>query len=180
VAVALVASLGLYLLTRQLQGMLPLPAEDAQLLVEWSPLPYAFSYCLGICAYKIRKPRGDAAIAAVLAAAALFALWPVDLMDRYVFVSFATFALVSMGSGRSAICRVLFTNKAVLFLGAISYGLYLAHFPLKMMMGLEGRHDVLAFLLIVAAATVASTITYYAVERPVRRLAGRWPALVRA
>jgi peptidoglycan/LPS O-acetylase OafA/YrhL len=169
-SVAISVSLLLYCATKLLPPLLPLPLSEAALAIHWSPLPYVFSYCLGISAFKLRRPLGDWGIACLLIGALVCALLSWRWLDQFVIVSVATFLLICGGSQASSLCRVLFTTKPVLFLGAISYGVYLSHFPLRDLLGLKDL-GLTGFLLLSAAAIGASTITYYLVEEPFRRLA---------
>ena len=66
--------------------------------------------------------------------------------------------------------QALFANKPILFLGGISYGVYLSHVPLialfgKLEMPFMGN-PMLKFLFVGICATAVSTVTYYLIERP--------------
>jgi peptidoglycan/LPS O-acetylase OafA/YrhL len=66
------------------------------------------------------------------------------------------------------------------FVGRISYGMYLWHFPLDIALDAArtGVHGTPLFLVRTAVTVAVSTVSYYALERPVRRAAR--PALTRA
>jgi peptidoglycan/LPS O-acetylase OafA/YrhL len=80
----------------------------------------------------------------------------------------------------SGLTRVLFENAPVVWLGTISYSIYLWHYPVSKFVALElggATMPRVQFGLFAFAATVAvSAISYYAVERPfMRRGAGGSP-----
>lgn len=60
---------------------------------------------------------------------AIFSLNP-ESEFTYLFFSILTFVLILCGSDSSQFFRWLFANKIVMFLGMISYGIYLCHVPL--------------------------------------------------
>jgi peptidoglycan/LPS O-acetylase OafA/YrhL len=70
----------------------------------------------------------------------------------------------------SRITRVLFENRAMVFLGTVSYSIYLWHYPVSELvakqLGLASTGRV-TFALAAFAATVAvASLSYYAIERP--------------
>jgi len=141
----------------------------------YSPLRYAFLFALGMSAYLIRSwypPQADRySDGAVLAAAAIIAshvLW--DFSSPYLAAGLATWVIVAMGQGGSLLVRMLFSNRPAIFVGTVSYSVYLLH---VLVLGHVREYVAAPFLVFVfaAAASVAvSCITYLAVERPSVRL----------
>jgi len=100
--------------------------------------------------------------------------------SKLVYVWYVTtcafLALVILAIALSSrITRALFENRAMVFLGTVSYSIYLWHYPVselvarQMNLPATGR---IGFALAAFAATVAvSAVSYYAVERPFMRRA---------
>lgn len=86
--------------------------------------------------------------------------------DEFVFISALTFVLILFGSQKSVLFRVLFTSRPVVYLGAISYGVYLCHVSLIGLVAPYASNLTQQFLLLAAAATAVSTVTYYLIEKP--------------
>ena len=88
----------------------------------------------------------------------------------------AALALIAVGP-RAVVNRYLLGNPLMVFIGLISYPLYLWHWPLivfsRLVESVEFSHPWRA----VAIAAVLSVMTYYFLERPMRRKSG--PALPR-
>ena len=102
-------------------------------------------------------------------------------------------AILILGvSGPGPGVRTLFSNRLVLWLGEISYSIYVVHFPVVLILrhGSERmpHHNLLdspsarigMFLVSLAMTVIAATIFYYVVENPTRRYlrnaAGRYGA----
>lgn len=90
--------------------------------------------------------------------------------DEFIFISMLTFVLILFGSSKSILLRLVLENKVILFLGTISYGVYLSHLPLielSAKLGITFMGNVtLKFFVIAIAATAVSTLTYYLIEQP--------------
>ncbi|NWE49438.1 acyltransferase family protein [Pseudomonas gingeri] len=159
---------------------LPIPADDAALFVYWSPVPFLFSFCLGIAAYRARglfSQSGRLGNLVFLVGTLLLVVYPFEL-DRmnnffrsdFFFMSYLTFAMIVFGTSKSFLFRVVLTNRAVLFYGTISYGVYLCHMPImtllqKVFPEIAGS-EFLYFIVVVLACSTVSLLTYYAIERP--------------
>jgi len=85
-----------------------------------------------------------------------------------VAVAVVLFAIVTAQSGSLARCLA---NPPFVFLGKISYGLYLWHFPLFSLMDAERMHLYGLPLLAArfAATLVVATASFYLVEQPIRQ-----------
>lgn len=161
--------------------MLTVPTQDAALAMHWSPIPYVFGFCLGIVAFRLRESGtyfarwGNVALIAAMITfvLAIYSLNPAS-KSTYVFFSILTFVLILFGSDNSQFFRWLFTNKIVVYLGTISYGIYLCHPPLLTMLvrlnlvSADGTGR--TFLILSACAISVSTLTYFLVERPCQLL----------
>ena len=80
------------------------------------------------------------------------------------------------GDRREGWLRRILGSRPLRYLGAVSYGVYLWHFPLldDLSPGLE-RHGELVTGLVLAAVTIAvASLSLFLVERPAQRLARRW------
>lgn len=66
--------------------------------------------------------------------------------------------------------------RPIVWLGTISYGIYLWHQPLldKLAPHLMNDGELFTGVIVAAATIVVATLSYYVVERPVQRLAARW------
>jgi len=84
----------------------------------------------------------------------------------------ASVVLAIVASGPSA--RLVFENRAALFLGTISYSIYLWHFPIVIwvagLVDLPALGLVRGVLLVTPLVVVASAVSYFVVERPFLRL----------
>lgn len=85
------------------------------------------------------------------------------------FVAMVILAIVISGPAT----RLVFENRVAMFLGTVSYSIYLWHFPIaKWTAGLVDLPSLglgAALLLLAPIVIVASTLSYYAVERPFLR-----------
>jgi peptidoglycan/LPS O-acetylase OafA/YrhL len=151
--------------------------KNAVIAMHWSPIPYVFGFCLGVVAFRLRESsallteRASIILIAVAIMFIVFVLSP-DYKLAYIFFSIATFVLISTGSSNSQLYCWLFTNKIVMFLGTISYGIYLCHLPLMTILIrfnlLSPERPGWSFLILSACVILVSTLTYYLIERPCR------------
>lgn len=141
------------------------------LALHWSPLPYLASYCFGVLAYKLRKHpsglAGDMAIISAVALLILYAAKPHWFVDELLFISAITFAVILFGSERSVLTNAMLNNKPAIFLGTISYGIYLSHMPIIQLLGTS-------FAATALLAIAVSTLTLYLIERPGMALGRRF------
>ncbi|NTU77053.1 MAG: acyltransferase [Alphaproteobacteria bacterium] len=191
IGLCLVVSLSAYIAADMYATSLGVEGTKLSLAFHWSPVPYFFSYCLGVAAFRLRaifvgrRRTGNLAFAFVALWLAAFVVAPLEVnawfYDEFVLISFLTFVLIVYGSPQSDLFRWVFTPRPVLFLGTISYGIYLSH---VLVLGrlIKGGFSFLAnpplkFFVLALAATAVSTVMFYVLERPGQAL-GR--ALARA
>jgi peptidoglycan/LPS O-acetylase OafA/YrhL len=125
------------------------------------------------------RPWHDARLALVSAALFIFAIVgeTVGWFGRELSMPLATLAmpgiLLHLAYGHGRMVRLL-SGKMLVYLGVISYGLYLWHYPilyvLRMFNGLpESMIAIIALVLTVAIAALSDRL----IERPAKRLRGR-------
>lgn len=89
----------------------------------------------------------------------------------------ATFLLIGSGvhSGQKSVVKNILSSRPMVYLGLISYPLYLWHWPLLSFSRIlnSGEVSVAVRLMLVALSFLLSVITFHFVERPVRRLPRR-------
>jgi peptidoglycan/LPS O-acetylase OafA/YrhL len=95
--------------------------------------------------------------------------WPNPWAFPYYLVIVGLFFVSAMWARP----RVL-TNRVALFAGKISFSFYLLHFAvLKNMQGLLPTHPVRGIALAAIITTVLATLSFYAIEKPARRMLRR-------
>ncbi len=180
-AALLVSTFALYKGAEWGMNYLPGDADQKAIAFHWSPIPYAFCFSLGIAAYRLRKAWLPSPILANLALIAFIGLlavyvwrpWYVTgaVIDQLLLVAVLAFGLVAFGTGTSQIFAAVFNNRVSQYLGLISYGIYLSHYPLfRWIVEPNIENPIAKFGLTAALAIIASTATYFAIEKPFSRL----------
>ena len=138
----------------------------------WLPTHYGYYFVLGIIAHKFRAevrqawPRLSASLVyggiAIFLAVCLFRFGNPPTM-----IALATFLIICGFAPSHHLNRVL-ANRCMLFLGTVSYGLYLVHFPIIYVfdsVSVESQGFV-GFIAVFLTAIVVSVILFHLVERP--------------
>lgn len=166
-----------------IRRLLPLSAEDSAYALHWSPFPHATGFVMGIAAYRVRQWRHFSAAAgtvAVLIVPVSILAWsclagPPSRTVTYLFFTGLSFGLIVFGEQGSRVFRRVFCNRGVLFIGTVSYGIYLSHMPLLRLLPHQQLshdfHPFVAFALLTTCSLAVSALTYLAIERPFGRLA---------
>jgi peptidoglycan/LPS O-acetylase OafA/YrhL len=120
-----------------------------------------------------RLSRGAAGIAAVMFAGLLFlgsSALTVGPITRGVLAAIAAATLiVSLENAEAGLVKRGLSSGAVSYLGRISYGTYLWHWPVIVVIGYSRDLSPLAlFVIATPTATGLAAFSYYAIERPVR------------
>jgi peptidoglycan/LPS O-acetylase OafA/YrhL len=130
--------------------------------------------------YLKRDALAALAIVATDAIAVLFLLIllaaSLGMTTRHVTLLLFPFLILGLTDGGSITARLL-ASRPVHFLGLISYSIYLLHFPISDILILRfpvlDAVDGLRLCLTIAVTLVVSTLSYYLIEAPARRLLRR-------
>ncbi|WP_162055314.1 acyltransferase family protein [Pontibacter pamirensis] len=101
------------------------------------------------------------------------------LLSLFAIASASIFLLVLQFEKRQGLIHTLLTNKLISFIGMISYGLYLYHFPIFYFFGitqkqLQGEAVSLgSFILPLLLVFLIPVVSYYVVEKPLLKLKDR-------
>jgi len=160
--------------------LLPLPSEEAQLAVHFSPFPYGFCFVLGLLAFRVRPIvgsssfQGNVAFLCVSLACLIYIVLPSTILgffdNEVVLISMLTFVIILYGNNKSFFYNFLFNNKSVQFLGVISYGIYLAH--LQVMYFANKINHIFFntstgnFIITLFLTSIISALTYRLIEKP--------------
>lgn len=169
----------IYKISQSYPGLLPVSPGKAALAMHWSPIPYLFSFVLGVAAYKIRsKVIVSTWLAdAVLAASILFVIFHInapDFVNRFfsgeiVFVSVLAALVITFGTDKSLIFKAIFCNGVSQLLGVVSYGIYLSHLPImRLLISLDVysiNHPVGRFVMVAGSSVFVSMFTYLIIEK---------------
>jgi peptidoglycan/LPS O-acetylase OafA/YrhL len=131
--------------------------------------------------WKLQSLAGLASLAFLIAVAVFAAHWPVLDISAPLFVSLATAVLIVCVQRPSAVTSALSTSS-VRYVGKISYGLYLYHYPI-FRLG-EGWNFHAPFHLyavsLLALSLAAAALSYEFVEKPILSLKSRFASVGRS
>ncbi len=148
---------------------------------KWFPIGYGHLFLVGAASYYLRERFQSVTNPAmkiwILAAVGLFFLaLLVDFSGRSEIIAICTAILiVCVTPARASLLTKLLTTKPMLFLGTISYSIYLIHAVVIHILidaALLPASGVYTFLVVYGVTVLLSTATYLAVERPTNH-AGR-------
>lgn len=180
-AIAVVLSYLSYELAIKYPNMLDVPAQDAVMAMYWSPVPYIFGFFLGIAAFRLRESGQKLLQWNRLLFIATFITF-ILVINRlnfksdptYIYFSIITFILILFGSDRNLLFRWIFANKIAVFIGSISYGIYLCHLTLLSLLIrfciVSNDGSMKTFLILSSSAISVSAVSYYLIERPSQSL----------
>ena len=176
------------------------PSLPAEPLIYRGSMFRAFSLGLGaLCAYHEDRLRDRSWLAVALASCSLIVgcLGVYVIHDGMLFrwhslirmVSYAMFSVAVVGitimqsHSRFPLLTVL-RSGPMRFVGRISYGLYLYHFPIYHVFGLvgqggDGTANAPAVVLAVATTFGVATTSYFAIEKPLLKLKDRYRSNVK-
>jgi peptidoglycan/LPS O-acetylase OafA/YrhL len=145
-------------------------------IVHWSPVQYILGFGLGVIAFRLREfsngfaKFGSTALMVLLGSFFIYLWIPISIMHMlsYLYFSAVAFVLILFGSRANLYFRTVFANPIILFLGTLSYGIYLCHIILLGIMTKFFTWDNLfiKFSFVLLAAIVVSTLTYFTIEKP--------------
>lgn len=151
-----------------------LEIENLDLALSWSPIPYVFCYALGVIAFRLRSQiQSSVAFAngALMASAVivLFGLLQPNIFMGGVFTtSILTAAIIVFGTNKSGVFRVIFGTPPVQFIGVVSFGIYLSHFPVLRLIERIDSADALSPIFVFTLTTIfsilVSALTYFSFE----------------
>jgi peptidoglycan/LPS O-acetylase OafA/YrhL len=87
----------------------------------------------------------------------------------YFLAALAATGIIAVSIPRGPVRKIKWLAP-LLFLGEISYGLYLWHYPITLEMRLLGYHPIVQSVCVFGLSTVAASLSYYFVERPISRM----------
>jgi peptidoglycan/LPS O-acetylase OafA/YrhL len=141
---------------------------DKDLANQWSLEKYAFTFTIGVLAYLVVKNLGPFrfnSLHLLILLAVLFLFINVRLFNFWIFLSVWVAVLLIFLPSRSVLGRVLFENRIIMYLGKISFSIYLVHFPILSLLpksiGLQ-----MVFLIALTTTILIASIAYYLIEEP--------------
>ncbi|ELO9304837.1 acyltransferase [Escherichia coli] len=153
--------------------------DDVMIAYYWTPFPYFFSFCAGVAAYRVRswwRFSGLSADIALLLSITLILLYPImerysvnKIIDKPVLFSMLTMVIISVGNKDGHILRSLLCNKVSIFIGSISYSLYLSHYVVIFLVGPYltefKENSIWHFIIFLLISIIGSVFTYILIER---------------
>lgn len=153
--------------------------------VKWSPIAHGHLFFIGAAAYFLRKKFENTHLARAqywIGGAALFFIVGVvvDFGGRAEVLALGTaIFIVVLTPERSRTLNRMLTARPLLFLGTISYSLYLTHWIIfHILNDISALPDdgVLRFLLVYLVTILISSVTYFLVERPTNMIGHQFVA----
>ncbi|GHF42988.1 acyltransferase [Seohaeicola zhoushanensis] len=153
----------------------------SSLAVKWSPIAHGHLFLVGALTYHLReRQRSAPSVRAALWAGGALALGALALCipfdGRSALLALCTAVLiVFVTPARAGYVAHILTPRPMLFLGSISYSIYLVHYLVVHVLGSFAwmpPSGLARFAIVYAITVVISTLTYMLVEKPTNR-AGR-------
>jgi peptidoglycan/LPS O-acetylase OafA/YrhL len=119
---------------------------------------------------------------ALLAIAASFG-WTSPAMYYWAFFAVAAFAcilILDVFFTQTLLVKKVFSNKVLIWIGKLSYGLYLWHYPVYRTMRSQGFDPMAIFWLGTLLTFCVAAASYYFVERPILALKRRFEGTPRS
>ncbi len=140
IAVIIITGIAMWFLDDINQTYINQPLEKG-LANAWSPGRYYICFAIGVMAYRVRaiypqigKKFSGSPVTIFIISAAVAAIY-ISPQHYYhaplAIVSIATALLLITGDTKNNAQQIIFENKAILYMGTISYSLYLYHMPVK-------------------------------------------------
>lgn len=153
-----------------------LMGENGAYAAKFSPLHYGQYFILGVIAYKFRNETPVAfqkylGLGAFVAAALFFTTVLFGVGGTTLLCAIATCLLICAYRSPPQWARLALESRPMLFLGTISYGMYLLHMPWVYVLGdIDIATSNLALFVVVYGLTIISSfVLYMLVERPMNR-----------
>lgn len=91
-----------------------------------------------------------------------------ELMRAILIAIMATLIVVPavLGETEGGLPRRMMANRSLLWIGTVSYGIYLWHYPLAFQVVKVTRNPLGASVLLMIVATIMAALSWYALERP--------------
>lgn len=155
----------------------PLVQDSEFMEAFWLPTRYGFYFLLGVIAHKYRTDfleKLDKWNIYLLGIGILLYVINVALSigNTPRVLAVATFLIMCGYNGQWAGLKTAFESKVILFLGSISYALYLVHFPIISVLKNHGiiTTGLLGFVIVFGISIIISSLITIGVDSPVRRL----------
>lgn len=150
--------------------------------IKWSPIAYGHLFFLGVASYYLRDRLQSVTslrpMIWISGAVFLFIIaLVVEFGGRSELLAFSTAVLIVwVTPTRAAWVTKPLTARPMLFLGSISYSIYLIHFLVLHVLGdfaMLPLSGIRKFLLVYVLTVVVSTVTYLLVEKPTNQVGRR-------
>lgn len=158
-------------------ALLIAPGINMASFFHWSPIPYFFSFSLGILTFNLRKEipniymYRDVIVGVVFTALIVYVISAsymvqIQRLEFYV-ISILTCLILSFGYNENFIIKKLFMNNKVQIIGVLSYGIYLSHTMVISLLSNLAVHihlQSINFLVVTLFSISISYITYITIE----------------
>lgn len=137
------------------------------LVYRWSVVKFVFSFAFGILIYRVRNILDTKVNSFVILLWFLLLINYINLNYPYqdLFYTIWVGGLILFCAAKSTLSKLLFENRIILYIGNISYSLYLVHF-IVIVHWFPTFADTMTSLLVLAITLVISSITHTLIEKP--------------
>jgi peptidoglycan/LPS O-acetylase OafA/YrhL len=99
----------------------------------------------------------------------------VKLFTLSLFSTILVLIIIKMDTNFLSKLKILFTNRLIKFIGKISYGIYLYHFPIYFLFGYtiddyQIESSVSEALMVISLCLIVPTVSFYLIEKPLLSL----------